>query len=142
MKWYNKYTGFPYRHLGEEPIDGIDCLNLCILIYKKELGIEIPYRTKDFCNIVYEDWYTKTHERWFDNGASDKNGWVKVKEPKVYDIILMSLGSTNVTNHCAMYVDTNKILQTMINHNSWIAPYGRYYKQYTVGVYRWKSLVN
>ena len=54
----------------------------------------------------------------------------------------MSLGSTNVTNHCAMYVDTNKILQTMINHNSWIAPYGRYYKQYTVGVYRWKSLVN
>ena len=72
----------------------------------------------------------------------DKYGWIKVKEPKVYDVILMSLGSTNVTNHCAMYVDTNKILQTMINHNSWIAPYGRYYKQYTVGVYRWKSLVN
>jgi cell wall-associated NlpC family hydrolase len=142
MKWYNRYTGFPYRHLGEEPIDGIDCFNLCTLIYKKELGIEIPYRTRDFCNIVDEDWYEKTHERWMDRAASEKYGWIKVKDPKVYDVILMSLGSTNVTNHCAMYVDTNKILQTMINHNSWIAPYGRYYKQYTVGVYRWKSLVN
>ena len=142
MKWYNRYTGFPYRHLGEEPIDGIDCFNLCTLIYKKELGIEIPYRTRDFCNIVDEDWYEKTHERWMNRAASEKYGWIKVKDPKVYDVILMSLGSTNVTNHCAMYVDTNKILQTMINHNSWIAPYGRYYKQYTVGVYRWKSLVN
>ena len=74
MKWYNKYTGFPYRHLGEEPIDGIDCFNLCTLIYKKELGIEIPYRTRDFCNIVDEDWYKKTHERWMDRAASDKYG--------------------------------------------------------------------
>lgn len=142
MKWYNKYTGFPYRHLGEEPLDGIDCFNLCTLIYKQELGIDIPYRTKDFCNIVDEDWYAKTHERWMERAASDEYGWVKVKDPKVYDVILMSLGSTNVTNHCAIYVDRNKILQTMINHNSWIATYGRYYKQYTVGVYRWKSLVN
>ena len=44
----------------------------------------------------------------------------------------MSLGSSHVVNHCAIYVDLNKMLQTMINHKSWIAPYGRYYKQYTL----------
>jgi cell wall-associated NlpC family hydrolase len=142
MSWYKKYVGFPYKHLGEDPISGIDCFNLCTLIYKQELEIDIPYRTKDFCNIIDEDWYSKTHERWMERAASDEYGWLKVKEPKLYDVILMSLGATNVTNHCALYVDRNKILQTMIDHTSWIAPYGRYYQQYTVGIYRWKSLVN
>ena len=142
MKWYDSYTGFPYKHLGLDVETGIDCFNLCKLVYKNELDIDIPYTTQDFCNIIDEDWYTKTHERWMDQAATEKYGWVKVTEPKVYDVILMSLGSTHVTNHCAMYVDTNKILQTMINHKSWIAPYGRYYKQYTMGIYRWKNLTS
>ena len=77
-----------------------------------------------------------------EKAASEEYGWVKVTEPKVYDIILMSLGSTHVVNHCAMYVDKNRMLQTMLEHKSWIAPYGRYYKQYTLGVYRWKDLQN
>ena len=142
MKWYDSYTGFPYKHLGLDVETGIDCFNFCKLVYKNELDIDIPYTTQDFCNIIDEDWYTKTHERWMDQAATEKYGWVKVTEPKVYDVILMSLGSTHVTNHCAMYVDTNKILQTMINHKSWIAPYGRYYKQYTMGIYRWKNLTS
>jgi cell wall-associated NlpC family hydrolase len=142
MKWYDSYTGFPYRHLGDDINTGIDCFNLCALVYKNELNIDIPYRTSNFCNIVDEDWYSKTHERWMEKAASDKYGWQKVIEPKVYDVILMSLGSTHVTNHCALYVDTNRILQTMIKHKSWIAPYGRYYKQYTIGIYRWKDLMN
>ena len=142
MTWYNSYTGFPYKHLGDDINTGIDCFNLCTLVYKKELNIDIPYRTSDFCNIVDEDWYSKTHERWMDKAATDVHGWTKVKEPKPFDVILMSLGSTHVTNHCALYVDTNKILQTMIKHTSWIAPYGRYYKQYTTGIYRWKDLNN
>ena len=140
MTWYNNYTGFPYKHLGNSIDTGIDCFNLCRLVYKNELNIDIPYQTSDFCNIVDEDWYTKTHERWMEKAASEEYGWVKVTEPKVYDIILMSLGSTHVVNHCAMYVDKNRMLQTMLEHKSWIAPYGRYYKQYTLGVYRWKDL--
>lgn len=142
MTWYNNYTGFPYKHLGNSIDTGIDCFNLCRLVYKNELNIDIPYQTSDFCNIVDEDWYTKTHERWMEKAASEEYGWVKVTEPKVYDIILMSLGSTHVVNHCAMYVDKNRMLQTMLEHKSWIAPYGRYYKQYTLGVYRWKDLQN
>ena len=39
----------------------------------------------------------------------------------------MFFGSTHVTNHCALYLGNNKILQTMINHNSWVTNYGRYY---------------
>jgi cell wall-associated NlpC family hydrolase len=139
-KWYEKYTGFPYKHLGNSITDGIDCFNLCKLVYKNELSIDIPYLTSDFCNIVDENWYTKTHDQFMLKAATTEYGWTKVSEPKIYDVIVMSLGSTHVANHCALYVDTNRMLQTMLQHTSWIAPYGSYYKQYTVGVYRWKSL--
>ena len=138
--WYNKYKDFPYLHLGNNAETGIDCFNLCKLVYLNELEIDFPYTTSDFCKIVDEDWYSKTQERFFEVNANEKTGWRKVKEPQLYDIITMSLGSTNITNHCALYVDRNKILQTMIDHKSWIAPYGNYYKQYTTGVYRWKDL--
>ena len=138
--WYNKYKDFPYLHLGNNAETGIDCFNLCKLVYLNELEIDFPYTTSDFCKIVDEDWYSKTQERFFEINANEKTGWRKVKEPQLYDIITMSLGATNVTNHCALYVDRSRILQTMIDHTSWVAPYGNYYKQYTTGVYRWKDL--
>ena len=140
--WYNKYKDFPYLHLGNNAETGIDCFNLCKLVYLNELEIDFPYTTSDFCKIVDEDWYSKTQERFFEINANEKTGWRKVKEPQLYDIITMSLGSTNITNHCALYVDRNRILQTMIKHKSWIAPYGNYYKQYTTGIYRWKDIQN
>ena len=143
MTWYNSYTGFPYKHLGDDKETGIDCFNLCRLVFRNELNIDIPYTTSDYCNIVDEDWYTKTHTQFMLDGFNNPDlGWEKVKTPQVYDIIIMSLGSSHVVNHCAIYVDLNKMLQTMINRKSWIAPYGRYYKQYTLGIYRWKNLMN
>lgn len=140
--WYDAYIGFPYQHLGNDPQTGIDCFNLCKLVFEKELNIFLPYSTHDFCNIVDENWYQKTHERLFDNFKDKSLGWEKVYIPRKYDIILMSLGSTHITNHCALYVDSGKILQTMIDRKSWVAPYGRYYEQYTTGIFRWKDLNN
>lgn len=140
--WYYKYVGLPYKHLGNDPKTGIDCGNLLALLYKQELNVELPFCTSDFCNIVDEDWYLKTTEQFFEKGIKIKRdgyAWQKVTTPKVFDLILMSIGDTNVTNHCAVYVDKHKILHTMCNKSSWIAPYGSYYKQYTTGIYRWAA---
>ena len=136
-KWYEKYIGFPYVHLGDDPKSGIDCFNLIRYVYKNELDIDIPYDTTDFCDILDEQWYNKTHESWIDEAATIKYGWERVTKPEIFNVITMNIGSTNVTNHCALYVDKNRILQTMLDHESWIAPYGRYYIQYTMGVYKW-----
>lgn len=138
--WYYKYVGLPYQHLGSDPKTGIDCGNLLALLYKEELGINLPFRTSDFCNIVEDNWYLKTTEQLFENGVKlvrEDYAWNKVQIPKVYDLILMSIGDTNITNHCAVYVDNSKILHTMCDKDSWLAPYGNYYKQYTTGIYRW-----
>ena len=143
--WYEKYTNLPYKHLGQNPNTGIDCFNLCSLVLTQECGINVGMSTMDFCNIIDEDWYSKITNSPFDYAVTvDRPDfkWEQVVVPKVYDVLLMSIGSTNVINHCAMYVDSNKLLQTMIGRNSWISPYGRYYKQYTLGIYRWNGLKN
>ena len=113
--WYKKYTNFPYKHLGDCPETGIDCWNLCMHVYKDHRGIDIKQRSWDFCNIVDEDWYSKTNDRMYENGFEKFSHIFKqVKdEPKVFDIVLMSIGSTNVTNHCAMLVDRTRILQSL-----------------------------
>lgn len=135
--WYNKYINIPYKHLGNDPSSGMDCFNLCRYIYKQESGIEIPFASYDHCNIVDEDWFNKTTEQLFEKEVSSNTQCMKVSEPKPLDFILMSIGSTNVTNHCALYLGNNKIIHTMINKPSWVSPYANYYKQYTTGVYRW-----
>ena len=129
MERYLKYEGFPYRHLGDSSTSGIDCFNLIRLVYKEELGIDIPLSTSSFCYDQSEQWYSKTNSPLFSKQSAEKVGLKSVKIPKEYDVIVMSIGTTNVANHCALYLGKDRILQTMIGHNSWIAPYGRYYKQ-------------
>ena len=43
MKWYDSYTGFPYKHLGDNITTGIDCFNLCRLVYKEKLSHYYKY---------------------------------------------------------------------------------------------------
>jgi len=140
MKWYDKYIGLPYYHLGFSPEKGIDCFNLITYLYREELGIDIPYKTGDFCKVVDEHWYTVLHKSPFD--LLPEWGWEEIEEPELYSVILMTLGSANVMNHCAMYIEKDKILHTMAGHKSWIAPYGRHYKQYTNKVYKWAGMNN
>ena len=138
-KWYDKYLNIPYKHLGNDPKSGMDCFNLCRYIYNEETGISIPYFSFDRCNIVDDDWYNKTSDSIFDNSALADNSWKRVSEPKKFDFILMSIRSTNISNHCAMYLENNKMIHNMIDRPSWISPYGSYYQQYTTGLYRWTT---
>jgi cell wall-associated NlpC family hydrolase len=138
-KWYDKYLNIPYKHLGNDPKSGMDCFNLCRYIYNEETGINIPYFSFDRCNIVDDDWYNKTSDSIFENSALADNNWKRVSEPKKFDFILMSIGSTNISNHCAMYLENNKMIHNMIDRPSWISPYGSYYQQYTTGLYRWTT---
>jgi cell wall-associated NlpC family hydrolase len=142
MKWYEKYTGFSYQHLGLDPKTGIDCFNLIKLIYEKELNIEIPYDTRDWCNIIDTNWYNYDTTRAMDKAATEKFGWKKIEKPEIYDVVTMSIGSTNQTNHCALYVDRSRLLHCMDGKKSWIGVYGKYYKQYTIGIYRWIGINN
>jgi len=142
--WYNNYEGIPYKHLGDDPKKALDCFNLIKYIYLKELNIRIPYNTSNFCDCPFEDWYNGLSGAPFSNFNDPQYGWKKnFSKPNIYNAILISLGSTNCANHCAIYVGNNRILHTMqdIGHSR-IAVYGKYYEQYTEGIYEWVDMPN
>jgi cell wall-associated NlpC family hydrolase len=141
--WYEKYVGLPYKHLGNDPTTGIDCFNLCRHVLLREANVVIPLQTIDFCNIVDENWYNKTNEPLFEKGLLKPQPGLYVEQvttPSKFDVIFMSIGSTNITNHCALYLGNNKMLQIMLDRPSWVSPYGSFYKQYTLGIYRCKNI--
>jgi cell wall-associated NlpC family hydrolase len=155
--WYNKYVGLPYKHLGTDPKTGIDCFNLCKLIYKERLDIDIPYTTNDFCNIQDATaWYKGFTDFPMERAATQQYGWNRIEKGRtwsevlqLYDLVLMKMGSTNCVNHCAIVVDTvgkyKKLLHTMMDNpdGSWVAPYGKSYESnYTELVVRWIGLNN
>lgn len=142
MSWYDKYTNLPFKHLGDNPQTGIDCVNLCILVYKEQLGVSIDNKSYNYCNIIDTNWYNKVTIDPFLNGIFYNKSWKKVTQPKEYDIIVMSIGSTNVNNHTAIFIEGNKILHILEDRKSFISPYGSFYKQYTTGIFRWKYLNN
>lgn len=137
---WEKYLGIPYKHLGLDPVKGIDCFNLIKHIYKQELNIDLPYTTRNFCDILDENWYFRTHERLIDNVSTLNYGWERTEILEPYNVITMVMGTSSITNHCAMYIGNNRIIHTIQNHKSHIAVYGSYYKQYTMGVYKWVGM--
>ena len=147
-EWYKKYKDLPYEHLGLDPQKGIDCFNLIRYIYLKERNIEIPYTSRNFCNVPYEAWYFGIVDRPFKHFNDPQFGWKKVdikvtekQEPQLFDAITIILGSSNCANHCALYVGNNKIIHTMKTWGqSKDSPYGTYYRQYTEGVFRWVGI--
>ena len=137
---WTKYIGFPYKHLGLEPKTGIDCFNLIKYVFLKEFGIDFSYSTRDLCNIIDENWYYKTHEAFFTEDNILSRGWEKTEILEPFNAVTMVMGTSNITNHCALYIGNNRIIHTLQNHKSHIAVYGNYYKQYTVGKYKWTGL--
>jgi cell wall-associated NlpC family hydrolase len=137
--WYNKYLGIPFKHLGQSPDTGLDCYTLCKHIIRAEKGIQLPYTSYEICNIADDDWYLKTNSQLLLDVVNSDTRCVKVLYPQPFDIVLLTIGSSNVVNHCALYVGSDKIIQTMIDRPSWVSSYGKYYKQYTAGIYRWIS---
>ena len=134
--WLPNYLELPYKHLGNDRA-GIDCFNLCVLIYKEILRVDIPYNTQDSGCDVSIDWYNSnlTANILIDR-ATPKWGWNTVTEPRSFDVILMSIGATSAPNHCGLFLD-NKLLQIMEGRPSWVSAYKRYHKQYTVKIGRW-----
>lgn len=137
--WLPNYIGLPYKHLGITR-DGIDCFNLCHLVYKEQLDVIIPYTTQDTTCSLDVDWYNQLETQTIlIDRASAKWGWKIVEKPEIFDIVVMSIGATNTPNHCGMYLGYNKLLQTMEGHSSWVSTYGTPLKQYTVRIVRWNG---
>lgn len=109
MAWYTKYVGIPFVEKGRDE-NGCDCWGLVRLIYKNELGIDLP---------DYLDCYETTNDREKLSSVikeqTEKN-WVSDQEHKEFDVIIlmmrgvpMHVGVVTKKNHmihCARGIGT------------------------------------
>lgn len=84
MAWYTKYVGIPFVEKGRDE-NGCDCWGLVRLIYKNELGIDLP---------DYLDCYETTNDREKLSSVikeqTEKN-WVSDQEHKEFDVIILMM---------------------------------------------------
>jgi hypothetical protein len=81
--WSDKYIGIPYRENGRD-FDGIDCWGLARLVYKEELGIELPSFAEEYD-------VGDTREYLQELIAQHKEGWEPVDSPSKGTMVLFKI---------------------------------------------------
>jgi|LGOV01.1.fsa_nt_gb cell wall-associated NlpC family hydrolase len=99
-----KYLGIEYKHLGRG-LDAGDCLNLPLLFYKDEFGINVEN------NQVYaEDWYLDTPTLILDNLKNLGFVDVPIKVLNYGDVLVFKW--RNTPSHLGIYIGGGNFLHT------------------------------
>jgi len=101
----DKYIGVPFEDRGES-LNGADCYGIIRLIYRNELGIEIPsfHSSCHSTKAIFSD-YIKQISQY----------WQLSKEPNLYDVIAMAHDPIHprVVQHFGVYLGNGKMLHTL-----------------------------
>lgn len=129
--WWTKYMEIPFLEKGRS-MDGGDCWGLVGLIYKNELGIELP---------DYLDYYETTNDRDIlaQTIKDERNQhWESPDDKKEFDVIILNMRGVpmhvgvitkpNHMIHCAKGIGT-------VHENYTTARW----KHKVMGVARWKA---
>lgn len=112
---FDKYIGIPYKHLGKD-FDGVDCYGLLMLIFREELGLELP----DFTSLQYSKGLSEKEDAHVLVSCIDKyrdQRWKIVKPPlRRFDAVVFWGGcSKSVANHIGLMIDPEKFIHIKEN---------------------------
>jgi len=115
---FGKYIGLSYKELGRD-FSGVDCYGIIVLIFKNELGIDLP----DFTDLLY------AKDRFNILNKSDHilNSigiqWIPINEPyKIFDgLIFNSNKDLRFTNHVGMYIGDEKFIHIIVDSTSLVS---------------------
>jgi sulfur carrier protein ThiS len=98
---FDKYIGLPYQENGRTQ-SGVDCWGLARLIYKHELGIELP---------DYSDLYTGSWDEQVTKLINyHKDSWHQVEKPVVGDLCLFNIYGEPA--HIGVYCGGNRFIHS------------------------------
>lgn len=102
-----QYIGIPFKDHGRDK-DGCDCWGLVRLVYKEQLGIELP----DLGD-TYSDAYARSEVNQTVNGATAQNWNIDVtNEPrKPLDVLTFTRGG--IETHVGLYVSEGVMLHVV-----------------------------
>jgi proteasome lid subunit RPN8/RPN11 len=131
---YTEPTGYQAPYVGRQFVHGVtDCYSLFVDYYKRELNIGLSeYLDRK------DEWWTKGQDLIRLNYSKENLIEVQLKDIIPSDVLFIQTRS-KVINHCAIYLEGNRILHHMSNRLSMIEPYGGYWRKNTVMAVRHKS---
>ncbi|MFM2303505.1 MAG: Synechococcus phage [Cyanobacteriota bacterium] len=120
--------------IGRDFVYGIyDCFSLVRDYYAQNCGIKLPDYPRSSDDCVWE----KAEWDWIDREYA-KVGFREVKEPKIGDVIAMSVGGIAPgINHLAIYLGDDKFLHQRIGRKSNIEVWGHPWVDYTIKFLRY-----
>jgi len=126
-----KYIGVPFVDRGITK-DGADCYGLIRLVYKEELGIDIPEFNSSCSDVkrIFLDYLKQISEHWE----------LVVDEPKLYDVIAMAYDPEHpkIVQHFGIYIGNGMMLHTL-NHVGAFTAKVSDFNYFIKGIYRWKQ---
>ena len=85
LGWWDQYRGIPYVQGGADR-NGCGCWGLVAMIYREQLGIELPTYSGLACTsdrIAYDQAI----------GNKSDDDWMLVDKPREFDVVLFRVGS-------------------------------------------------
>lgn len=129
--WHDVYKNIPFKFDGRE-IDGLDCWGIVKMVYRDQLGIDLP----NF-NGALSDNSRETLRKVAAIAAEERKRWSKVDRPKEFDVVLMSPTGGD-PYHVGVMVDRRNMLHVMEGCNSTIERVdGMRWKNRVEGFYRY-----
>lgn len=130
--WCNKYIKIPFKDCGRDE-NGCDCWGLARLIYRDELGIELPTLTgysDTHDRRVIADLYEGEHPRWVE---------VPLGQEKEFDIIIFR--TMGLPTHVGVAIGDGFMIHCERSIGTCISNYRKemLWKKRIVGVYRHAS---
>ncbi|NCC82352.1 MAG: hypothetical protein EOM04_08795 [Clostridia bacterium] len=136
ISWCEKYLGIPYVSLGRD-FKGVDCYGLVYLVYKNELGIELPLVNTNYNNGLVCKEVAPLFEKNLD--LFIKKGLVKeTNYLNPYNLILFR--RSGYISHIGICLHDNLFIHADLGSETCIENVKRnYWKHRKVGVYELAS---
>lgn len=127
--WWNSYIGTKFKDKGRGA-DGVDCWGLVCLIYRNELGIELPSYTECYENT--DDKNTLT-----DLIANEqKSKWAEVVNMRSFDVLVLKIDG--LPYHIGIYTHDNKFVHCERGFNTVVAKLDSFrWQRRLMGAFRW-----
>jgi len=113
--WTDNYIGLPFVPDGRDR-NGLDCWGLVCLVYKEQLGIDLPLCKGIFVNQSIAS--LKKAARAYNIG---KEAWQKVSTPTPFDVVMLRTGK--YIWHVGVIIDTRRMLHILSGINSMVEEY-------------------
>jgi len=124
------YIGIPFLKNGNNR-NGCDCWKLIVMVYREQLGIELP----DYAEIFVDDSLASLR-RVARTMKEERLKWRQVQTPIPYDVILLRVNG--LVCHAGLVIDRRRMLHIMDGTDSTVEEFtGLQWKQRVEGFYRW-----